>query len=161
MSEGFLFMEWNYNIMKKKEQKTNIQKNKDYINRVFYKDSRNMEEIPNNSIQLIVTSPPYFNIKDYSKDGWQRTQHSQRTQGQIGDLANYKNYIDEMLKIWKECERILKPNGKLVVNTPLMPIFKKKLNSHYNRHIFDINSDIQQSILDNTELFLLDIFILE
>ena len=77
-------MEWNYNIMKKQEEKTNIQKNKDYINRVFYKDSRNMEEIPNNSIQLIVTSPPYFNIKDYSKDGWQRTQHSQRTQGQIG-----------------------------------------------------------------------------
>tara|TARA_Y100000590_G_C15641882_1_gene985296 strand:- start:1253 stop:1420 length:168 start_codon:yes stop_codon:yes gene_type:complete len=43
-----------------------------FFNKIFYKDSREMSEIPSNSIQLIVTSPPYFNIKDYSKDGYQK-----------------------------------------------------------------------------------------
>jgi len=44
-------------------------------------------------------------------------------------------------------------------NTPLMPMFKKVLDTHFNRHIFNINSDIENSILNNTGLFLLDIYI--
>lgn len=64
-----------------------------------------------------------------------------------------------MLKVWKECERVLKPNGKMIVNTPLMPMLKKNLSTHYNRHIFNINSDIENSILNNTGLFLLDVYI--
>lgn len=131
----------------------------DFKNKVFYKDARNMSEIPGDSIHLIVTSPPYFNIKDYSLDGYQKDKIAEKIKGQIGDIANYKNYINEMLKIWKECERVLKPNGKLVINTPLMPILKKNLNTHCNRHIFDINSDIEHSILSSTKLFLLDVFI--
>ena len=53
----------------------------DFINKVFYKDARNMAKIPNNSIDLIIISPPYFNIKDYSKDGYQAKAHSEKTQG--------------------------------------------------------------------------------
>jgi site-specific DNA-methyltransferase (cytosine-N4-specific) len=64
-----------------------------------------------------------------------------------------------MLKVWKECERILKPNGKLIINTPLMPMLKKNFNTHYNRHIFNINSDIENSILNNLNLFLFDVYI--
>jgi site-specific DNA-methyltransferase (cytosine-N4-specific) len=40
-----------------------------------------------------------------------------------------------------------------------MPMLKKDYNTHYNRHIFDIQSDIQQSILKNTDFFLLDLYI--
>ena len=72
-----------------------------------------------------------------------------RKKGQIGDIKNYDTYLDEMLKVWKECFRVLKPNGKLIVNTPLMPMLKKDFNTHFNRHIFDINSDIEHSILNN------------
>jgi len=133
--------------------------NKNFMNHVFYKDSRNMAEVPSNSIHLIVTSPPYFNIKDYSKDGYQINKISKKKRGQIGDIKNYKKYINELLKVWKECERVLKPNGKLVINVPLMPIPKKDLNTHYNRHIFDINADIEHSILSETNLFLYDIYI--
>lgn len=131
----------------------------DYLNKVFFKDARKMTELPDNSVQLVVTSPPYFNIKDYSLDGYQKNKRSEKVCGQIGDIADYKKYIEEMLRVWKECERVLKPNGKLVINTPLMPILKKNFNTHYNRHIFDINSDIEHSILNNTKLFLLDVFI--
>jgi len=136
-----------------------LNKTKDFKNNIFYKDARNMSEIPDNSINLIITSPPYFNIKDYSLDGYQNSKRAEKIKGQIGDIPNYKKYIDEMLNVWKECERVLKPNGKLVINTPLMPILKKNLRTHYNRHIFDINSDIEHSVLNNTKLFLLDVFI--
>jgi site-specific DNA-methyltransferase (cytosine-N4-specific) len=131
----------------------------DYLNKIFFKDARKMTELPDNSVHLVVTSPPYLNIKDYSLDGYQKDKRSEKVHGQIGDIADYKKYISEMLQVWKECERVLKPNGKLVVNTPLMPMFKKVLDTHYNRHIFDINCDIEHSILNGTGLFLLDVYI--
>lgn len=131
----------------------------DFLNKVYFKDARNMVELPDNSVHLIVTSPPYFNIKDYSLDGYQKDKRSEKILGQIGDITDYKKYINEMLKVWQECQRVLKPNGKLVINTPLMPMLKKNFNTHYNRDIFDINSDIENSILNNTKLFLLDVYI--
>jgi len=131
----------------------------DFLNKVFFKDARKMIELPDNSINLIVTSPPYFNIKDYSLDGYQKNKKTEKAKGQIGDVADYKKYISEMLKVWQECQRVLTPNGKLVVNTPLMPMLKKNFNTHYNRDIFDINSDIENSILNSTKLFLLDVYI--
>jgi site-specific DNA-methyltransferase (cytosine-N4-specific) len=131
----------------------------EYLDTVFYSDSRKMAELPDNSVHLIVTSPPYFNIKDYSLDGYQEKRKGKRKDGQIGDVADYEQYINELLLVWKECERVLKPNGKLAINTPLMPMLKKAMTTHYNRHIFDIDSDIKHSILHNTSLFLLDIYI--
>ena len=65
-----------------------------------------------------------------------------------------KNYL-----WWKECERILKPNGKLCINTPLMPIKKEVLDTHHNRHMFNINSNIENNILNNTNLFLYEVYI--
>lgn len=129
--------------------------NDNFLNKVYYKSSENMEEIPSQSVNLIVTSPPYFSIKDYSKDGHQENQHSYKAAEQLGDLKDYKKFIDGLLKVWIECERVLKPNGKLAINTPLMPMKKNTYSTHYNRHIFDLNSDIQHSILyrENTKMF--------
>lgn len=129
------------------------------MNKVFFHDSRDMCHVADNSVQLIITSPPYFNIKDYAKDGYQQQYHSQKHAAQIGDIVFYDDYLNELLKVWRECFRVLKPNGKLAINTPLMPILKKDMNTHYNRHIFDLNSDIQNSIIRNTKLFLLDTYI--
>ena len=56
-------------------------------------------------------------------------------------------------------EAVLEPNGKLCINIPLMPTLKKQLNTYYNRHIFDLHSDIQNSILKHTGLFLMDVYI--
>ena len=92
-------------------------------------------------------------------DGYQQRKRGVKNKGQIGDIKNYAQYIDALLLVWKECQRVLKPNGKLVVNTPLMPMQKKELCTHHNRHIFNINSDIEHSILKNTSLFLLDLYI--
>lgn len=129
------------------------------MNNIYYKNSSNMSELQDSTIDLIITSPPYFNIKDYSLDGKQNNSHSDKKKSDIGNIDSFDNYIDSMLKVWKECERVLKPNGKLCINVPLMPMLKKNYNTHYNRHIFDIQSEIQHSILNKTKLFLLDIYI--
>lgn len=130
-----------------------------FWNKVYFGSSTNMLNIPDESVHLIVTSPPYFNIKDYSKNGYQTIQHSAIRDDDIGAINSFDGYIQSLLRVWKECERVLKPNGKLCVNVPLMPMFKKDVNTHYNRHIFDLQSSIQYSIIHNTHLFLLDLYI--
>lgn len=130
-----------------------------FYDRIFYKSAEDMAEVPSGVVQLAVTSPPYFNIKDYSQNGYQDCQHSAREVADIGGINNYETYLESLLKVWRECERALKPNGKLCVNVPLMPMLKSDLRTHYNRHIFDLQSDIQQTILENTSLFLMDIYI--
>ena len=129
--------------------------------RVYFKNSQKMDDVPAEAVHLVVTSPPYFHIKDYSKDGRQRAVHSKKNTNQIGDITDYAVFVGELLKVWNECERVLKPNGKLVINTPLVPMKKKVFSTHYNRHIFDLNADIQNSILrqKNTGLFLFDTYI--
>ena len=96
-------------------------------NIVFFKNSQNMCEIQDNSVMLIITSPPYWNVIDYSKNGFQDTQISKKLNGQIGDIKDYDEYLNEMDRVWAECYRVLKPNGKLCINTPLMPVQKKIL----------------------------------
>jgi site-specific DNA-methyltransferase (cytosine-N4-specific) len=131
----------------------------DYLDKVFFKDARDMSDMPNESVHLIITSPPYFNVKDYSLDGRQRYTTGDKVKGQIGDIPHYEAYLRELNKVWIECWRVLKPNGKLCVNTPLMPILKAQSNTHYSRDIVDINAGIQHEILHNTKFFLYDVFI--
>lgn len=129
------------------------------MNCIYYKSSMEMYEVESNSVDLIVTSPPYFNIKDYSKDGYQIRKHSSNQTMDIGSYQRFDEYIINLLRVWKECERVLKPNGKLCINVPLLPMLKKEYSTHYNRDIFDIQSSIQNSILENTNLYLLDLYI--
>lgn len=67
--------------------------NRSYLDQVFFRNAHRMREVPDNSIDLIVTSPPYFNVKDYAKDGRQTNQHSSSARGQIGDLDDYRVFI--------------------------------------------------------------------
>lgn len=130
-----------------------------FFDQVYYQSSEKMDCIPTSSIDLIVTSPPYFNIKDYYKDGYQQEVVSDAKTSDIGNLDCFDKYIEKLLTVWKECERVLKPNGKLCINVPLMPMKKKEMNTHHNRDIFDIQSAIQNSILKETNLFLMDLYI--
>ena len=54
-------------FMKEFEIKKDINK---ILNQIFYKSSQDMSELEDCSVDLIITSPPYFNIKDYAKDGY-------------------------------------------------------------------------------------------
>lgn len=73
--------------------------------KIIVGDSRNLTKwIPNESVHLVVTSPPYAHIKDYGING------------QIGFGESFEEYIKELTKVWKECYRVLKPNCRLIIN---------------------------------------------
>lgn len=67
-------------------------------------DSRNMTKMYAKSVELIVTSPPYWQLKDYG------------SKHQIGFHDSYESYINNLNLVWKECERILKPGCRLCIN---------------------------------------------
>lgn len=67
-------------------------------------DSRNMQLMPDNSVELIITSPPYWQLKDYGSDE------------QIGFNENYETYINNLNLVWSECNRILKDGCRLCIN---------------------------------------------
>ena len=107
-----------------------------------------MPGMPAESVDLIVTSPPYFDVKTYSSE-----------EDQIGNIHVFDSYISKLLEVWRQCQRVLVPNGKLVINAPSMPIAKDAFDTHHNRHIYDINSAIQHSIIHDTGLYLYDTYI--
>lgn len=110
-----------------------------FANQILCGDSAAvLRTIPDESVHLIVTSPPYWNLIDYG------------VFGQIGQ-SSYETYINDLLAVWRESSRILVPNGKLCVNTPIVPIPKKQMNSTHTRHLKNLNNDIEASILNDRE----------
>jgi len=67
-------------------------------------DSREMKEVKDSSIDLIVTSPPYWNIKDYG------------VKEQIGYNQSLNEYFDDLHKVFSECYRVLKSGRRMCIN---------------------------------------------
>lgn len=67
-------------------------------------DSRKMSELKDNSIHLIITSPPYWQLKDYG------------TENQIGFNDSYEQYINHLNLVWRECHRVLHNGCRLCIN---------------------------------------------
>jgi modification methylase len=102
-----------------------------------------MAKFSTGSIDLIVTSPPYWTAVEYdAARSW----------------PGYEAYLDDLQRVWNECARVLRPNGKLCINAPLLPI-PKKLISQHTRHLKNIAADIEQEILRNTELARYGLFV--
>ena len=109
-------------------------------NSVVCGDSRLvLKDIPGNSVRLIVTSPPYWDLVDYG------------VPGQIGQTG-YDQYIDDLMVVWRECERVLSPNGKICINTPIVPVPKSRTPQFHTRELKNLNNDIEASILQGTAL---------
>ncbi|MDO9541657.1 MAG: DNA methyltransferase [Kiritimatiellia bacterium] len=72
--------------------------------KIIIGDSRCMDEIHDASVHLVITSPPYWQLKDYG------------AQNQIGYNDSYGAYIDNLNRVWKECFRVLHPGCRLCIN---------------------------------------------
>ena len=72
--------------------------------RIIFADSREMPELPNESVHLAVTSPPYWCIKDYGSEG------------QIGYDQTYEEYLDDLTSVLSECHRVLCRGCRAAIN---------------------------------------------
>ncbi|NCO24708.1 MAG: DNA methylase N-4 [Candidatus Infernicultor aquiphilus] len=74
------------------------------IHKIIIGDSRYMKEVPNESVHLTITSPPYWQLKDYGNGK------------QIGFNDNYEEYINNLNLVWNECYRVLHNGCRLCIN---------------------------------------------
>jgi site-specific DNA-methyltransferase (adenine-specific) len=77
-------------------------------------DARDLSALPDCSVHLVVTSPPYFNLKPYETDANGR---------QLGRLDDYEAFLHELDRAWAECARVLVPGGRIccVIGDILVP----------------------------------------
>jgi len=70
---------------------------------LYLHDARDMSAVESESIHLVVTSPPYWTLKEY-----------RRSKGQLGHISDYEEFLSEVDKVWGHCLRLLVPGGRLI-----------------------------------------------
>jgi DNA modification methylase len=66
-------------------------------------DARQMPGLESNSVHLVLTSPPYWTLKEYRD-----------SEGQLGHVEDYDQFLEELDKVWKHCFHVLVPGGRLI-----------------------------------------------
>jgi modification methylase len=66
-------------------------------------DARELDWIASDSVHLVLTSPPYWTLKEYPAN-----------ENQLGLVSDYEKFHDELDKVWRHCYRVLVPGGRLV-----------------------------------------------
>ena len=106
--------------MKSNKQKTN--------QRLINGDARNLWFLDDESVHLVVTSPPYWNLKNYNENP-----------DQLGHINDYELFLDELEKVWREAFRVLVPGGRLVCVVGDVCVSRKRFGRHL---VFPLHSDI-------------------
>jgi len=118
--------------------------------RIYCKDARHMDEVADESVHLVVTSPPYFDLKDYNS--------AENHINQAGDITDYHKYISFLNQVWKECIRVLGPDGKLCVN--IMPLFLSGNESRFKRRETKlVITDLERFMFETGCMYLHSLFI--
>jgi site-specific DNA-methyltransferase (adenine-specific) len=92
-------------------------------------DARDLSGIPDGSIDLVVTSPPYWTLKKYEE-----------RDGQLGEIADYEAFLDELDRVWRECFRVLVEGGRICCVVGDVCISRKQGGRHY---VMPLHADIQ------------------
>jgi site-specific DNA-methyltransferase (adenine-specific) len=98
------------------------------LHKLYCGDSRKMDEIEESSVHLIVTSPPYWVLKEYRQIG-----------GQLGTIQNYGEFLDELTKVISECYRVLIPGGRLICVVGDVCLSRRRAGRHL---VYPLHSDI-------------------
>lgn len=118
--------------------------------KIYCKDARKMSELKDESVQLVITSPPYFDLKNYNE----KDNHN----NQLGSPKNYEDYIEGLNSVWKECIRVLSPDGKICIN--IMPIFLSGDETKFQRRVTKTTiHDIEKFMESTGEMYLHSLYI--
>jgi len=92
-------------------------------------DSRRFEFEPD-SVELVVTSPPYWTLKEYNDQP-----------GQLGQVADYEEFLDELDEVWRHVHRALVPGGRMVIVVGDVNVSRRAFGRHL---VFPLHASIQE-----------------
>lgn len=92
-------------------------------------DARDLSILEDNSVHLVVTSPPYWTLKEYENNDQQ-----------MGAIADYREFLAELDRVWAECFRVLAPGGRVCCVVGDVCIPRKKTGRHL---VMPLHADIQ------------------
>ena len=96
--------------------------------RLINGDARELSFIDDESIHLVVTSPPYWNLKRYNENP-----------DQLGHVNDYESFLNELEKVWREVFRVLVPGGRLVCVVGDVCVSRRRFGRHL---VFPLHADI-------------------
>jgi len=92
-------------------------------------DARDLSIIQDHSVHLVVTSPPYWTLKEYNPH-----------EAQLGALTDYEKFLEQLNRVWSECLRVLVPGGRLVVVVGDVLLSRRANGRH---RVVPLHADIQ------------------
>ncbi|MCB2261607.1 MAG: site-specific DNA-methyltransferase, partial [Candidatus Thiosymbion ectosymbiont of Robbea hypermnestra] len=98
---------------------------------LFQEDSRRLSFIPDASVHLVVTSPPYWTLKKYRDH-----------EDQLGALEDYEQFLEELDKVWRHCYRVLVPGGRVVCVVGDVCLSRRKNNGRHT--VVPLHASIQE-----------------
>ncbi len=96
---------------------------------IYEGDARDLSLIGDESVHLVVTSPPYGALKRYEDHP-----------AQLGHIEDYEEFLGELDKVWAECERVLVPGGRVCCVVGDVCISRRRGGRHY---VLPLSADIQ------------------
>jgi DNA modification methylase len=96
--------------------------------RLYCRDARDLAFLKDESVHLVVTSPPYWTLKEYPPN-----------RQQLGAIEDYENFLSELDKVWSECARVLVPGGRICCVVGDVCISRKSVGRH---HVVPLHADI-------------------
>ena len=96
--------------------------------RLINGDARDLSFLGDESIHLVVTSPPYWNLKRYNENP-----------DQLGHINDYESFLCELEKVWREVFRVLVPGGRLVCVVGDVGVSRRRFGRHL---VFPLHADI-------------------
>jgi len=94
-------------------------------------DAREMSELAPASIHLVLTSPPYWTLKEYRE-----------SEGQMGHIDDYDEFLGELDRVWKHCFRALVPGGRLICVVGDVCLSRRKNNGRHT--VVPLHASIQE-----------------
>lgn len=94
-------------------------------------DARRMHEIEPESVHLVLTSPPYWTLKEYRD-----------SDGQMGHISDYEEFLDELDKVWAQCLRALVPGGRIVCVVGDVCLSRRENNGRHT--VVPLHASIQE-----------------
>ncbi len=96
--------------------------------RLINGDARGLSFLKDESVHLVLTSPPYWNLKRY-----------QENPAQLGHIDDYESFLNELEKVWREVFRVLVPGGRLVCVVGDVCVSRRRFGRHL---VFPLHADI-------------------